>query len=247
MNLAIVGSRCHRALVQPYRLARDLPADVTVVSGRAEGVDIVAEIAARQTGRKVIAHPADWRPNGVYDPAAGFKRNALIERDSDECDAFPDGDARGTSHTIGLFNKAGKPIRVHEPEAPSILLFTAQIWYAKARLPHAFDITRGSGGAAGDPFAPSKNLLDAALPWLKTEPDRAWAWYEPLYQEQARASWRRHRNAWETALAKTILIGCCFCAERARCHRRLWVSNMIAAGKATGRAVYDGGEVPRFL
>jgi hypothetical protein len=230
VNLVIVGSRRHRALVQPYRWVRDAPDG---------GVDVVAEIAARQRGLPCIIHLCG---KGVHP----IVRNTWIERDSDECDAFPDGEARGTGRTIGLFNKAGKPIRVHEPGEPSLLLFTAQIWYAKARLPHAFDITRGSGGEAGDPFAPPQALLDVALPWLKREPQSAWDWYAPRYWAAMNASRRENSAAWHSALAKAALVGCCYCAGRERCHRGLWVRFMVAAGKAIGRVVYDGGEVPRF-
>jgi hypothetical protein len=42
----------------------------------------------------------------------------------------------------------------------TLRIHTANHWI---RDPDAFDVTRGSGGAAGAPFAPSREILDPVL------------------------------------------------------------------------------------
>lgn len=82
----------------------------------------------RYTGAFVTAdpRPAEWRPGGVFDKAAGFKRNALMVTDgADECHAFlgpcekrncrePQPHySHGASHCADLAEHAGIPTRRH--------------------------------------------------------------------------------------------------------------------------------------
>jgi uncharacterized protein YeaO (DUF488 family) len=121
-----------------------------------------------------------------------------------------------------------------------------------ARLPHhrqpgyvgpdALDISRGSGGGAGDPFAPSRALLNAAnackrrLRGRDQDLDFLFAWYRELYVEEMRDSYRRHYAAWRALLARPSVVLCCYCGS-ARCHRRLLADILVRLGAV------DGGEL----
>ena len=115
-----------------------------------------------------------------------------------------------------------------------------------ARLPHhgcpgykgpdALDVTRGSGGAYGGAFAPSRPLLDEAnrrKKQAKSNPEKleeAWAWYAPLYQAEMRGSYRTHRAAWDRLLARAEVTLCCYCGTAQRCHRRLLAEILVKCG-----------------
>lgn len=122
-----------------------------------------------------------------------------------------------------------------------------------ARLPHhgcvgyqgrdLLDVTRGSGGHLGNPFAPSKPLLVAgqaskaaakrkSAPGGATDRERLdlwFAWYRELYLEEMRASYRAHRGAWRALLARKRVVLCCYCGSH-RCHRRVLAEILVALG-----------------
>lgn len=111
-KVAIVGSRNypHRQQVADY--VAGLPPHTIIVSGGARGVDRWAEESAKANGLATQIFPAEWNKNGKFDKSAGYRRNADIVTACDRLVAFWDGQSRGTQHSIGLAEKAGKPVLV---------------------------------------------------------------------------------------------------------------------------------------
>lgn len=108
MKVAIIGSRDYPALDRVRQYIARLPADWTIVSGGARGVDQAAAKAAHEQGLHLIEHPADWS----LGRGAGFQRNHLIVNDCDYLVAFWDGVSRGTQHSISLAQAAGKRVYI---------------------------------------------------------------------------------------------------------------------------------------
>lgn len=86
---------------------------LTVVHGACPiGADAVADQWARSNAFVNERHPANWRPNGTFDRAAGFKRNAeMVALGADICLAFIHNHSAGATHTADLAEKAGIPVR----------------------------------------------------------------------------------------------------------------------------------------
>ena len=108
-KIAIVGSRKFRELSLVKDYVNSLPMDTTIVSGRALGVDQIAEAAALERGMPTEIFLPDWKTFGL---AAGPMRNALIVGAADEVVAFWDEESKGTANTIALTRKAGKPLKI---------------------------------------------------------------------------------------------------------------------------------------
>ncbi len=96
----------------------------------------------------------------------------------------------------------------------------------------AFDVSRGSGGEAGAPFAPSQPLLQRY--WrVKREAraDRkAWGVYATAYAQEMVASRAKHPDAWAALLARSRVVLCCYCPSGERCHRRLLAEILATLG-----------------
>lgn len=128
MRIAIVGTRIpdkvwdrergwsrnpvyRRVADEVWALVSSLPPDAVIVSGGCPvGVDRMARNAARESGRPLVEHLADWKR---YGRSAGFRRNPTVVADVDKVHAWWDGKSRGTKHTIDIATKAGKPVEVH--------------------------------------------------------------------------------------------------------------------------------------
>lgn len=96
---------------------------VVLVHGDAVGADQLCRDIWREAGLPDEAHRPNWRPNGIFDPRAGFDRNALmVSRGAHQAAAFdlPCTDSRcrrkephithGTEHCIRLIEHAQIPL-----------------------------------------------------------------------------------------------------------------------------------------
>jgi YspA, cpYpsA-related SLOG family len=87
---------------------RELPSGSTIVSGGARGADQIAATVARSLGFEVVELQANWRPDGRYNPRAGFERNsAMLDLRPDLVLAFWDGESTGTADTLEKARRRG--------------------------------------------------------------------------------------------------------------------------------------------
>ena len=109
-RVLITGSRTWicRATVRDA-LAEVWHPDTMLVSGACpRGADALCEACWFHWGGRVERHPADWRPHGIFDRAAGFRRNeAMIAIGADICLAFIQDNSAGATHTARLAQQAG--------------------------------------------------------------------------------------------------------------------------------------------
>jgi hypothetical protein len=121
-NILIAGSRRKwwsdpkgaTGMVDGLVFSLDPEHDV-LINGMADGVDQWAREAAERRGIRVDPHPANWRPGGVFDGSAGYKRNAEMVTLADVIYVVWDGQSPGTRSTIELAFKARKNIEVLFP------------------------------------------------------------------------------------------------------------------------------------
>lgn len=117
IHLAIVGSRGFPNSQYP-RLVREVDRirkklNVTaIISGGAKGADQLGERYAKEHGLEIVRLLPEWRPNGIYDPQAGLKRNSEIVAQADYVLAFWDGKSTGTRDTIRKTEKTNKILKV---------------------------------------------------------------------------------------------------------------------------------------
>lgn len=83
MRVIVTGPRtwtdkwaAREALLKAYERLPDIHESITLVEGEAVGFDTIMRDLARQLGWEIDPFPIDtWYPNGIYDYAAGHKRN----------------------------------------------------------------------------------------------------------------------------------------------------------------------------
>lgn len=87
--------------------------DIVIVHGDCKtGADAMAARLAKAYRYRTEPHPADWRPDGVLDRSAGFRRNAeMVALGADLCLAFIKDDSAGASHCARMAEQAGIPTR----------------------------------------------------------------------------------------------------------------------------------------
>ncbi len=131
-------------------------------------------------------------------------------------------------------------------------VLTCRIGTRAARDPDVLVITREEADAEGQPgvFAPSwailRPVLDArarqrggfvfggsdeeraaALTEARELELAAWRVYVPAFLEEMRASYRRHRVAWERLLARDRVVLACACKAPERCHRTILATAIL--------------------
>ena len=89
---------------------------LTIVSGGARGADLLGERWAKINSVEIKRYIPAWRVNGVYDNAAGYKRNALMADNATHLLAFWDGVSKGTGHMIDLARSKNLGVEVIEYE-----------------------------------------------------------------------------------------------------------------------------------
>lgn len=117
MKVAIIGSRSYHCLDQVLEFVNKLKEGTVVVSGGANGVDKVAEAAAKARGLKTLIFLPDW---DKYGNRAGLERNKLIIDAADGVIAFWDEVSRGTVHSMSLARLAKKPLIVYGKDGKEI-------------------------------------------------------------------------------------------------------------------------------
>ena len=111
-RVAIVGSRKYADLDAVRAYVDALPINVAVISGLAEGVDLVAISAAINRGMIGVEVPVHNEAYRRLGKGAYFARNAVIAELCTRMVAFWDGESRGTAHAIECAKKLGKPVEV---------------------------------------------------------------------------------------------------------------------------------------
>lgn len=122
----------------------------------------------------------------------------------------------------------------------TLTVHTARISYGGR---DRFDVTRKSGGAIGEPFAPSwrilQPMLEARKRWSEKathplirggEEARLWAEYVDEYTFEMRESYRTRRGSWDELLARESVTLVCYCTDAEHCHRRLLAEILVKLG-----------------
>lgn len=114
MKTIIAGSRSITDANRLYPiLDNHLDTITEVVCGYASGPDSIGAQWAIDRHIPISDFPAAWRPNGVFDRSAGYKRNVLMGQYADQLIAFWDGESRGTKHMIDIMDGLQKYYMVY--------------------------------------------------------------------------------------------------------------------------------------
>lgn len=87
---------------------------IEIVSGGANGADVLGEQYAREHGYKLKQFPADWSHKGK---AAGYIRNQEMANYADALIAFWNGVSNGTRHMIETAKQCGLKVRIKQYSA----------------------------------------------------------------------------------------------------------------------------------
>lgn len=113
LNLGVVGSRTFsdRDLIFAWldRIHKDLGPFDKLVTGDAQGADLIAESWGKKNNINVKICYADWTNLGNK---ASYLRNISVIDNSDLVIAFWDGDSKGTAHAIRVTRMVNKPLLV---------------------------------------------------------------------------------------------------------------------------------------
>lgn len=107
MKVVIAGSRSIKFYDQVLCAINNSDYNITeVVSGTAQGVDLLGERFARENNIKCVRFPADWKS---YGKKAGVLRNAHMASYCDAAIIVWDGKSRGTFDMIKQMKRFNKP------------------------------------------------------------------------------------------------------------------------------------------
>ena len=113
VKVAIVGSRHFPELERVRTFVGSLPADATVVTGGASGVDAAAGEAARERQLGLIKLPPRFEESS--DPGASARRNQQLVDAAEVLVAFWDGESAGTRKTVQRALDSGREVHVFLP------------------------------------------------------------------------------------------------------------------------------------
>ena len=109
MRTIIAGSRGIKRLSVVYDAVESIDWEITeVLSGTAQGIDVLGEIWAIRHNIPITRWPADWKKWGR---TAGRIRNELMAANADALIAIWDGESPGTRHMIQ--HAYGKELQVY--------------------------------------------------------------------------------------------------------------------------------------
>lgn len=110
----IAGTRSCTEMRYLKRAIKQCPWEPSeVLNGCAPGADTLGETWAKKIGVPVKDYPANWRPKGVLDRAAGIKRNVEMAKNAQALIALWDGRSPGTKHMISEATKRGLEVFVY--------------------------------------------------------------------------------------------------------------------------------------
>jgi hypothetical protein len=113
-RVLVCGSRSWEDLEAIKARLDQLPAEgVTLIHGGAIGADRLAAAYAERQGWDTEEYRPIWRPDGRYNPKAGFERNSLmLDQEPDLVIAFQLNGSGGTQDTIDKARSRGIPVEV---------------------------------------------------------------------------------------------------------------------------------------
>ena len=112
MRTIIAGSRSttQEQFNEGIALCTWLDEITVVISGTAQGADVLGEQWAKSHGLEIERYPADWAEHGR---AAGPIRNRLMAENADALIAIWDGTSRGTKNMFETARDRGLRIHIH--------------------------------------------------------------------------------------------------------------------------------------
>ena len=108
MKLAVIGSRTfndYNRLKSILDKIHNFKYIELIISGGANGADLLGEKWAKENHIKTLVFKPDWDKFGK---SAGYKRNIEIVNSSDTVIAFWDGVSKGTQHSINIAKEQNK-------------------------------------------------------------------------------------------------------------------------------------------
>lgn len=113
MKVLVCGSRAWTDGDAIRERLAQLPRGVEIIAGGARGADRLAATIARSLGFAVTEFPANWRPNGTYDPRAGMERNLrMLDQQPELVIAFWIDGSTGTGHTVTNATERKIPVEI---------------------------------------------------------------------------------------------------------------------------------------